>query len=249
MKHLRLASLIFIIIIAFVSCNESSTLPIDLVEPPEPIDEGEFNIITHGEVTESQKNSIRDSLITNSARIMSHLTVAAMNVITVEVWAASNSSSFYNAMQNRIGQIYPGATGFTPSLNEMFMLYSSTTPTECVHEYAHLVSLKLNPTISNNPRWLWEAVAQYESRMYSHPSTWNQANLEFPGFSAVDQYNSVLPYRWGYFISACTIENWGNDKFVELIKHNGDINNVLKITPSEFGNMVEIYVRSMISIL
>ena len=31
-----------------------------------------------------------------------------------------------------------------------------------VHEFAHGVSLHVNPRFGNNPRWLWEAVAIYE---------------------------------------------------------------------------------------
>ena len=37
-------------------------------------------------------------------------------------------------------------------------------PGESVHEFAHAVSLALDPSFSNNPRWFWEAVAVYEAR-------------------------------------------------------------------------------------
>ena len=41
---------------------------------------------------------------------------------------------------------------------------SSGMVSHLVHEFAHCVSLQVNPRIANNPRWLWESVAIYESR-------------------------------------------------------------------------------------
>ena len=38
------------------------------------------------------------------------------------------------------------------------------------HEFAHCVSLKINPAIGNNPRWLWQAVALYEANLPWDPS-------------------------------------------------------------------------------
>ena len=39
----------------------------------------------------------------------------------------------------------------------------ATAVTALVHEFAHCVSLTLNPSFGNRPRWLWESVALYEA--------------------------------------------------------------------------------------
>ena len=43
--------------------------------------------------------------------------------------------------------------------------------TAIVHEFAHCASLRVNPSIANNPRWLWESVALYEAGQIRDPRT------------------------------------------------------------------------------
>jgi len=78
-----------------------------------------------------------------------------------------------------------------------------------VHEYAHLVSVQVNLTTPNNPRWLWEAIATYEAGRLSHPGSWPPGTLTFPGFPALNQFNSSLPFRWGFLIPEAVVERWG----------------------------------------
>ena len=40
-----------------------------------------------------------------------------------------------------------------------------------VHEFAHCASMRVNPAIANNPRWLWETVALYEAGQIVDPRT------------------------------------------------------------------------------
>ena len=53
-----------------------------------------------------------------------------------------------------IHMMSPGSPGWGPV---------DLVATNVVHELAHCVSLRVNPRIGNNPRWLWESVAVYEA--------------------------------------------------------------------------------------
>jgi hypothetical protein len=204
-----------------------------------------FQYVLHDGVKREQAAQIGDSLLANYPRIMRHLQVASMPRVIISLWSTDHSDEYYAEMRNRIGQVYPGATGYTPTNTDMCLLWNSSTPKSSVHEYAHLVSLALKPNIGNNPRWLWEAVAQFESRTFDHPATWTPAQRSFPGFTALNQYSSDLPYRWGYFLCSCTIDRWGDEAYITMIKSNGNIQSALGITESELGTLAEEYVRHL----
>ena len=125
----------------------------------------------------------------------------------------------------------------------MRLLWNTESPVEVVHEYAHLVSMQVNPTIPNNPRWLWEAIATYEAEQLDHPGTWPSGTLAFPGFAALNQFNSPLPYRWGYLISEAVLERWGDEGCLALIEANGRMLEALNISEPEFGTYLEGFVR------
>lgn len=204
-----------------------------------------FQFILHKDVKQEYATLVGDSLRANYERIMRHLRVATMPQVRISVWSREHSDDFYAEMRNRIGQVYPGASGYTPSSTEMCLLWDSSIPKASVHEYAHLVSIALKPNIANNPRWLWEAIAQYESGMYDHPATWSAADRLFPGFTALNQYNSALPYRWGYFIVSLVVKRWGDEAYISLIKSNGSISSSVGIPEDEFGRLVEEHVKAM----
>jgi hypothetical protein len=184
--------------------------------------------------------AVHDSLMASYQRITRHLEVPAMPKLRVSIWA--NGTAFYGAMQRDLGQVYPGATGYLNGPTELCILYRSSAPGESVHEFAHAVSLALNPRFSNNPRWFWEAVAVYEAREVTDATRWPNEEKAFPGFSALNQYNSPLPYRWGYPISSFIISQWGDSGYVDLIRSNGSIQALFGVTESQFGTMIERYI-------
>jgi hypothetical protein len=247
MKNLLPILILIPLAFMFVMCGEKSvtderkqdeTYPIVIVTDA-------FKFILYDGMKREQAAAIGDSLAANRERIMRHLRVASMPQVTLSLWSRDHSDDFYNEMRNRIGQIYPGATGYTPGSTAICLLWDPNAPKASVHEFSHLVSIALKPNIGNNPRWLWEAIAQYESRTFDHPSTWSQSNRTFPGLPALNQYNSNLPYLWGYFILSFVVERWGDDACIDLIKANGNIPSVLGITEEEFGRGVEEYVRHL----
>lgn len=204
---------------------------------------GEFLFIAHGGVTDADVTRILDALRGNNERIKAHLRVTTMPRVRIGVWAQSQRDDWNRAMAAATGRIFAGATGYTPAADEMRLLLNPSSPHESVHEYAHLVSWNLNPTIPNNPRWLWEAVAVYEAGVPPDVRTWTDADLAFPGFGALNQYDSPLPYRWGYHVALTVIEGWGDDAYLDLIRSNGDVQRTLGITESAFGARVEQLAR------
>lgn len=231
-----------------LSCEEeqSTTASDDSLVYPRVTEYDGFKFSLYKDVSAAQATEVHDSLNANADRIMNHLRVTAMPQVNVSIWAQVHSSDYYARMQTLIGQVYPGANGYTPDDRSMCLLWDSTIPKGSVHEYAHLVSIALKRNIGNNPRWLWEAIAQYESGTYSHPSLWPPSQRAFPGFAALNQYNSELPYRWGYYLIACIIERWGEDAYINLIKANGNIEIVLGVTESEFGGTANTYILSLL---
>ncbi|HSW28380.1 MAG TPA: hypothetical protein VLH75_02700 [Longimicrobiales bacterium] len=186
---------------------------------------------------------ILDALRANADRIGGHLRVTVMPRVRVSVWAPSHRDDWNSAMQAALGQVYPGVTGYTPRNDEMRLLLNPASPLESVHEYAHLVSWQANPTIPNNPRWLWEAVAVYEAGSAPDVRTWSDAELTFPGLPALNQYDSPLPYRWGFHVAQAVITRWGDDGYLALLRTNGDLWGALGITEGAFGAYVEEFVR------
>ena len=70
-----------------------------------------------------------------------------------------------DAFEEEYGENAENVAGFLdPEDWEAHMLnVNRTLGLGTVHEFTHLVSLARNPEIPNNPKWLWEAVAIYES--------------------------------------------------------------------------------------
>ena len=113
-----------------------------------------FTLVSEGQVTEAQATTLLDALENNAPRIMDHLQVADMPHILVRVWHGNDSDEWNATMSSSLGTVYPGATGYIWGQGEMRLLLNPNSPTEVVHEYAHLVSMQVNPSIPNNPRWL-----------------------------------------------------------------------------------------------
>lgn len=114
----------------------------------------------------------------------------------------------------------------------------TSSPTIALHEFVHLVTLHVNPKFTNNPRWLWEAIAIYKSE-----NQWKYANKPqdiSPYFKSIsenlnaDFNDNTDIYEVGYTVAEYIDKRWGNDALVELVKTNGDLNVVLNISMGEF---------------
>ncbi len=109
---------------------------------------------------------VADALEAEFPRITSDLRVSSLPMTSVYVW--QDSTSYYAHMRATAGTVFQGAGGWVPGPHTVSILAAAGSGTgtqrAAVHEFAHVVSIAVNPRIGNNPRWLWETVAVYENR-------------------------------------------------------------------------------------
>jgi RNA polymerase sigma-70 factor (ECF subfamily) len=99
------------------------------------------------------------------------------------------------------------------------------------HEFTHCVHLNIDYS-PNNPRWLWEGVAMYESGWFMDPAQIDQIkNRNFP---ALQELGNGMEYALGYVIIEAIKDMWGFDAVIGLIKSRGDVEKVLSISEVKF---------------
>lgn len=104
-----------------------------------------------------------------------------------------------------------------------------------VHEFVHCVHLNIDYA-PNNPRWLWEGVAMYESGWFIDPKEIDIIKRRnFPSLSAL---GNGLEYELGYVIIEAISEIWGFEKVIGLIKKRGDTQAVLQINQEAFEKKI-----------
>ena len=183
--------------------------------------------------------AVADALESNYSRITADLRVAALPVTSVWIW--QDSTSFYADMASR-GTVYYGAGGYVRDAHAVSLLSapgvaSAHVARGAVHEFAHVVSMAVNPRIPNNPRWLWETVALYENREFIDPATLDYMRTgNYPSLADLDApYNvSGRVYQVGFLLGEYIVQRWGQDGLVRLIERNGDLPAAIGATTAEF---------------
>ncbi len=102
------------------------------------------------------------------ARITGDLGVTSQPRVTVTLHV--DRASLQEAVRPIVGALPSFASGLVTGPDSIHILSPNltgqwtyaTAVTALVHEFAHCVSLTLNPSFGNHPRWLWESVALYE---------------------------------------------------------------------------------------
>jgi hypothetical protein len=191
-------------------------------------------------------NAVRPSLDPMEAqypRVTDDLQVPEPPRVRVEVWAAR--SAFDSATQATLGVIYQGATGYVLGTTGVRLLLNENTAQESVHEFAHVLSLNLNPTIANNPRWLWEAVAVYEAGQFVDPHSLPYlVQGDYPTLAELNTaYNDGgrRIYEVGYLLGEFIVLRWGRTGLVDLIRANGDTA-VLGLSQADFEAAWHAYI-------
>lgn len=183
---------------------------------------------------------IAGALESDYPRITSDLRVANLPVTSVYVW--QDSTSFYGHMQSTAGTVFQGATGWVPGPHTVSILAAPGSDAiraarAAVHEFAHVVSIAVNSSIGNNPRWLWETVALYENREFIDPATLDYMRAgDYPSLANLDVAYDVSGrvYQVGYVLGEYIVQRWGLDGLVRLIQRNGDLAAALGVTTAEF---------------
>lgn len=211
-----------------VSCTDKSPL-----EPE--LENKHFDFVLYDGLSSLIIPDISVELESNYDRILGDLQIDSMPLIKVEIW--SDYENFLAAMEENIGRRYPGATGYV-TFSEICLFYVGNIPQTAVHEFVHVVSLHINTSIGNNPRWLWESVALYESGMFVDPQTLPyMVSGNYPTLEELNtDYNSSDHniYSVGYTLLEYIIETWGKDSVIQLIQTNGNLQSALGISTPEF---------------
>jgi len=186
--------------------------------------------------SEAGLQPIIDSLEENYNRIVADLAVGSMPVVRVKVWVSR--AGFYREMERLLGVRYPGADGYVFGSEEFHVMLVDDVAVKAVHEFAHVVCLNLNPTFSNDPRWLWEAVALYEAGQLVHPDRLGyMVEGDYPSLEELDspygtQGNRI--YSVGYLLAEYVVDGWGMGFLRDLVRTNGDLESVLGVGAQEF---------------
>lgn len=192
----------------------------------------DFHYVAIGEVPESTMVEISETLEENRSRIVENFGVTDLPGITVKIW--QDREPFEIAY----GEGAENTQGYVDIENWEVRFFNGrpTLGLSAVHEFTHLVTVGLNPTIGNNPRWLWEATAIYESNRppVPNPTTLNcLSSSTFPSLDELNTHPSNI-YRMGYFIAEYIVANWEQKGLNRLVESNGNIQESLGITEEFF---------------
>jgi len=224
-------SLILAGVLFFCSCDGNTPSA-----QSEEVDNPHFDFLLYDGLNESITTEMSLVLENNFERITTDLNVEDMPLVTLRLWG--DYEHFLTDMVTIIGTRYDGATGYVTNRNEICMFHTNRNPLTAVHEFAHLVSIQVNGTIPNNPRWLWESVAIYESQDFIDPQ--NLPYIVAGNYPTLYNLNTDFNssdhsiYSVGYVLLEYIIDSWGMDAVITLIETNGHIQSSLGITIEEF---------------
>jgi hypothetical protein len=106
---------------------------------------------------------------------------------------------------------------------------------QIAHEFVHCVHLTIDYS-PNNPRWLWEGVAMYESGWFIDPNELDIITTK--KFPSLNQLGNGMEYMLGYVIVEAINDRWGFDTIINLIKTQGNSQKVLHINQEEFEEKI-----------
>jgi len=218
----------FTIVTLLLSCFFSNTL---LAEN----DMNKIDYVAVGNVPVDTMRKIEEKVDAHYRRIIKNFRVKDMPAVTVRIWQDRDE------FEQSYGDDAKFVQGYVAQdlWEARFFNGRPEIGLGVVHEYTHLVTLALNPTFNNNPRWLWEATAIYES---SRPPVPEISNLKcfsassYPTIESLEQHPFNI-YKVGYFLIDFIVSKWGQEKLVELVNSNGDIKLTLKVTIKDFERM------------
>ena len=169
------------------------------------------------------------SLEANFERIVTDLQSGHLPVVNVHLYA--DAATLREAVKSSVPDLPSWAIGLATSVSEIHMLSPNfpkqdyqTMVRNLIHEFAHCVSLNINKSIGNNPRWLWESVAIYEANLPWDPNLLPYLkNQQPPSLTELNQISNTNIYEVGYFIAEYIVASRGRAMLHALIKSNGDL--------------------------
>jgi hypothetical protein len=196
--------------------------------------------IFYSSLEDQNIKEIADSLETNYTRIIASLQSPELPIVSIHFY--TDTANFRESVKRWVPNPSIWTTGITLGDSAIHII-SPDAPNQdyrammksTIHEFAHCVSRHINKTIVNNPRWLWESIAIYESNQTSDPRQVPYlVNQKPPALGKLNDWSDTAIYDVGYFIAEYLVESKGNAVLNALIKNNGNIKETLKIDDEEF---------------
>ena len=174
------------------------------------------------------------------ARVLGDLQLASMPRVTVTLYP--DSPSLLEAVRAFVGPAPFTPSGVTGGPTTVHVISPNHTTTwsyadgitAIVHEFAHCVSMQINRSIANNPRWLWETIAVFESRQFVHPNTMPWLASGPPTFARLNGFDNADVYGVGFLIGEFIVSRWGQQGLGALLRNNGDTVAVMGLSETEF---------------
>jgi hypothetical protein len=181
----------------------------------------------------------------NHARVLADLGLGTGPKVTIRLW--NGEARFLDVMQQDIGTRYTGAAGYVFSSTEVRVLNRGEADQTALHECCHALSLRLNASLINRPRWLWEAVATFESGEFRDPNS--LAYLVAGRFPTLQELNADYNegdshiYEVGYLLGDYILSAWGRQGWIDLITSGGDLPGTFGISEIAFQEGWKTYIR------
>jgi hypothetical protein len=189
------------------------------------------------------------------ARITEDLSVTQMPTVVVTLYATGDA--LRQAVAPIVGPLPSFAVGLATGVDAIHILSPNLPATwayndalvSIVHEFAHCVSLRLNPSFGNNPRWLWESVALFEAGQYTDPQRLPYFRAgPLPSLAQLNGFDNTIIYEVGATFGLFIVETRGWDALRALIRGIGDLNRVLGTTERAFLDEWSLFVRNVFHI-
>lgn len=225
-------------------CGGGPSSPSQTVERLVPrLDTAHFHLLA-GSAPDSVVRGVANALEEARPRLLADLAVPETRSTTVRIW--QDEASFLAALEAALGQRF-SATGYITGPDEIRVLAVPRLERNATHEFAHAVSLYVNPSFANNPRWLWESVALYENGEFVDPKTLPYlAGGAFPTLTQLnaDPNASLRIYDLGFVLGEFIVSRVGTEGLVELIRRNGDTAAVMGLSTAQFESAFAAFVTA-----
>lgn len=180
-------------------------------------------------------DSLSDYLEKSYDRILSDFKISALPITRVKIYP--DLKLFHTAINQPDAPAEVLATAF--GKDEFRMVSPSKGGEDMLkfisHEFTHCVHLNIDYS-PNNPRWLWEGLAMYESGWFMDPN--GLEDIKSKKFPALSSLSNGMEYMLGYVVIEAIKDQYGFDKVIELIKTQGDIKKVFGLSDEEFNDKV-----------
>jgi hypothetical protein len=230
-----------LVMCAALSCAKPPASPSSVAATAATLTTEHFLLTYPAAQSSASASAVAEALEREYARILSDLGAGSMPRVSVRFYA--DHAALESAVAPVVGAIPSWASGLATAVDQIHVV-SQISVRDVVHEFAHCVSMRVNPTIPNNPRWLWEAVAIYEAGQAVDPRSVPSIAAAPPPFATLNRFDNTLIYEVGYTIAEFIVSTGGLRALVGLVANNGDVRDTLGSSPEQFEREWALFVRN-----